>query len=222
MIGKNVIERSWHTIRFLAFHKFSLSFSCLLLRLVLAVFGISYAWMFFSGFSATSTFRREILSFWLASHFTFCLYSSSIRVPILIFCVFFFYIISHSRRNRFSTMSPPRREILIKLSFPGKGGRWRLCMALWAAWVERVISSLPTLARRTLLEDVVHIVYQSFTRMQMLWRQGFLETILTNMLISRAWLIQLCHFTVLIFIFFDIDSRSSQHQHCPDMKRKGY
>ena len=93
-----------------------------------------------------------------ASHFTFCLYSSSIRVPILIFCVFFFYIISHSRRNRFSTMSPPRREILIKLSFPGKGGRWRLCMALWAAWVERVISSLPTLARRTLLEESVLIM----------------------------------------------------------------
>ena len=96
MIGKNVIERSWHTIRFLAFHKFSLSFGCLLLRLVLAVSDISYAWMFFSGFSATSTPRRDFDKTFITGH----------------------------------------------------RGRWRLCMVLRTAWVERMISNLTTLARR--------------------------------------------------------------------------
>ena len=156
---------------FWLFHKFSLSFGCLLLRLVLAVFGISYAWMFFSGFSATSTPRRDFDKTFITGH----------------------------------------------------RGRWRPCIVLQTTSVERMTSSLTTLARRTLLEESVLIM--SFNS----WRccspeckcyedKDFLRPF---WLISRAWLVQLCHFMVWYFLFWHW-FQIIQHQHCPDMKRKGY
>ena len=58
----------------------------------------------------------------------------------------------------FYATSTHRRKILIRLSSPGTGGRKRLCKVLWTAWVERMISGLATLARRTLLKERHHSV----------------------------------------------------------------
>ena len=63
----------------------------------------------------------------------------------------------------FYATSTHHREILIRLSSPGTGGRKRLCKVLWTAWVERMIkermlSKLATLARRTLLGERHHSV----------------------------------------------------------------